>query len=87
VYKRQTDAYSSGIFKGICEEGMIPYQTFVNRSDVKGGTTIGPILSAQLSIPVIDMGAALLGMHSIRELASVLDNYHIVNFFKGFMNS
>lgn len=82
-----TDAYSSGIFKGICEEGKIPYQTFVNRSDVRGGTTIGPILSAQLSIPVIDMGAAIIGMHSIRELASVSDNYHVLNFLKGFMNS
>ena len=80
-----TDAYSSGIFKGLCEDASIPYQTFVNRSDLRGGTTIGPILSSKLSIPVIDMGAALLGMHSIRELASVSDNYNTINLFKAFM--
>ena len=80
-----TDAYSSGIFKGLCEDASIPYQTFVNRSDLRGGTTIGPILSSKFSIPVIDMGAALLGMHSIRELASVSDNYNTINLFKAFM--
>ena len=79
-----TDAYSSAIFKEICEEVGVPYQTFVNRSDVKGGTTIGPIMAAKLGIPVIDMGAPLLGMHSIRELASVKDNDYIIQVFKGF---
>ena len=69
-----TDSYASAIFQGLCKEADVPCQKFVNRSDVRGGTTIGPMVSADLSIPVIDMGAAIIGMHSIRELASVKDN-------------
>ena len=76
-----TDAYSSAIYKNICNEANVPYQTFVNRSDVRGGTTIGPMMSADLSIPVIDMGAPLIGMHSIRELATVKDNMYTIESF------
>lgn len=79
-----TDGYSSAIFKSICSEVNVPYQTFVNRSDVRGGTTIGPMMSADLTIPVIDMGAPLLAMHSIRELATVKDNYYCVTAFTKF---
>ena len=76
-----TDAYSAAIYKNICNEANVPYQTFVNRSDVRGGTTIGPMMSADLSIPVIDMGAPLIGMHSIRELATVKDNMYTTESF------
>lgn len=79
-----TDAYSSAIFKNICEEAGIPSQSFVNRSDTRGGTTIGSILAAKLSVPVMDIGAPLLGMHSIREFASVKDNNYINKFFSCF---
>ena len=79
-----TDAYSSAIFRSICNDVDVPYQTFVNRSDVRGGTTIGPIMAADLSIPVIDMGAPLIGMHSVRELASIKDNYYTIKAFKRF---
>ena len=79
-----TDAFSSAIFRNICSEVKVPVQEFVNRSDVRGGTTIGPMMSADLSIPVIDMGAPLLGMHSVRELASVIDNYYCIKAFTKF---
>ena len=82
-----TDAYSSAIFKNICNQVNVPVQEFVNRSDVRGGTTIGPMMSADLSIPVIDMGAPLLGMHSVRELAAVIDNYYCVKAFTSFYES
>ncbi len=59
---------------------------FVNRSDVRGGTTIGPVTAANLTIPVIDMGAPVLGMHSIRELASVKDNYYTIKAFTEFLS-
>lgn len=81
-----TDSYASAIFQSLCKEADVPCQKFVNRSDVRGGTTIGPIVSADLSIPVIDMGAAIIGMHSIRELASVKDNEYTIRVFSKFFN-
>lgn len=81
-----TDSYSSAIFQGICAEEKIPYQKFVNRSDVRGGTTIGPMSAADLGIPVIDMGAPVLAMHSIRELAAVKDNAYTIKAFTKFFN-
>ena len=50
------------------------------------GTTIGPITSSLLTIPVMDMGAPLLSMHSIRELASVKDNEYTIKLFTEFYN-
>ncbi|MGL5649694.1 MAG: M18 family aminopeptidase [Clostridium sp.] len=82
-----TDAYSGAIFTAICEKANVPMQKFVNRSDVRGGTTIGPMSAADLCIPVIDMGAPLIGMHSVRELASVKDNYYTVKAFTEFFNN
>ena len=81
-----TDGYASAIFKGICEKSGVPCQVFVNRSDLRGGTTIGPITASKLNIPVIDMGAPLLSMHSIRELASVKDNEYTIKAFTEFFN-
>lgn len=81
-----TDSYASAIFQELCKEANVPCQKFVNRSDVRGGTTIGPMVSADLSIPVIDMGAAVIGMHSIRELASVKDNEYTIKAFINFFS-
>ncbi len=81
-----TDSYASAVFKGICEKAGVPCQVFVNRSDLRGGTTIGPITAAKLNIPVIDLGAPILSMHSIRELAAVMDNEYIISAFTEFFN-
>lgn len=81
-----TDSVASAIFMEVCNKAEVPVQKFVNRSDVKGGTTIGPMSAADLGIPVVDMGAPLLGMHSVRELASVKDNFYTVKAFTEFYN-
>ena len=81
-----TDSYTAAIFKSVCKKSGVPCQTFVNRSDMRGGTTIGPITAGKLNIPVIDMGAPLIGMHSIRELASVKDNDYTIKAFIEFFN-
>ena len=81
-----TDSFNGAVFASVCEAAGVPFQKFVNRSDVRGGTTIGPVTSANLTIPVIDMGAPVLGMHSIRELASVKDNYYTVKAFTEFFS-
>ena len=81
-----TDSYCAAVFEGLCQEAGVPYQKFYNRSDVRGGTTIGPVTASRLNIPVIDMGAPLLGMHSIRELASVEDHDFTVKLFTTFFS-
>ncbi len=79
-----SDGYSSAIFKSVCKEAKVPYQVFVNRSDLRGGTTIGPMMAAELAIPVVDMGAPLVAMHSVRELATTIDNYYTITAFTKF---
>jgi aspartyl aminopeptidase len=77
-----TDATGFAIFKTLCEKAEIPYQALYNRSDKRGGTTIGPMTAALLSARVIDMGAPLLAMHSIKELASTKDHAYITRLFE-----
>lgn len=79
-----TNSHCGAIFSALCDKAEIKLQKFANNSDIAGGTTIGPMLASQFSIPVIDMGAPILSMHSIRELASVNDNYDCFKLFKSF---
>ncbi len=72
-----TDSYSSAVFKNLCEKASAPYQTFVNPSDQTGGSTIGPISSAHLSIKSVDIGNPMLSMHSVRELCGSDDQFYL----------
>lgn len=79
-----TDSVSSSVYKSICESAGVPVQVFVNRSDEKGGSTIGPISSSHININSVDMGIAILSMHSIRELGGVKDYIYTLESFKKF---
>ncbi|MFI3210507.1 MAG: M18 family aminopeptidase [Peptostreptococcaceae bacterium] len=79
-----SDAYSISIYKSICEKANVKYQEFVNRSDERGGSTIGPISSTHIDIPSVDVGSPILAMHSIRELGSVSDHFEIYKTFLKF---
>lgn len=79
-----TDAYSSAVYEGICSEDNVPVQKFVNRSDSRGGSTIGPISSTHININSVDIGTPILAMHSIRELGGVDDHYYITKSFERF---
>lgn len=79
-----TDSDSDAVYEMICERANVPVQKFVNRSDVRGGSTIGPISSTHLDIRSVDIGNPMLAMHSIRELAGVLDHYYIKKSFDEF---
>ena len=68
-----TDAEEIGIFSQICDSRNIPYQKFVNRSDVRGGGTLGTIASSFLPVKTVDIGIPLLAMHSARELMGTKD--------------
>jgi aspartyl aminopeptidase len=79
-----TDSNSAAVYEAICRQADIPVQRFVSRSDLKGGSTIGPVSSTQLDIRSIDVGNPALAMHSIRELCGVLDHYYMRKSFEGF---
>ena len=68
-----TTAYSAAYFIEACERAGVPFQKFVNRNDIPGGSTIGPALSGLTTIPTVDMGAPILAMHSIREFGAATD--------------
>lgn len=82
--KYMTDAESAAVFRTICEEAQVPVQVFVNHSDVAGGSTLGNILTSQLPLRGVDMGAAQWAMHSCRETAAVADHLHIHRAFTHF---
>ncbi|TCS83708.1 M18 family aminopeptidase [Tepidibacillus fermentans] len=79
-----TDADSNAVYEQLCKENGIPVQKFVNRSDERGGSTIGPISSTQVDIRSIDIGTPMLAMHSIRELAGIKDHLYVVQSFDAF---
>ena len=68
-----TDGESEAIFRALCAKADIPCQIFVNRSDLRGGSTIGPITSAWIPVRTVDIGTAVWGMHSVRETGGVND--------------
>ena len=73
-----TDAVSAAIFKELCTKAGVPYQTFVNRSDVAGGSTLGNISNTQVPMNTVDIGLPQLAMHSPYETAGVKDTEYLV---------
>lgn len=68
-----TDGVSAAVFRKICEREDIPVQTYANRADIPGGSTLGHISLTHVSVPTVDVGLAQLAMHSCYETASVKD--------------
>lgn len=79
-----SEALSNALLKRICETRKIPLQTFVSRNDMPCGSTVGPRLSASLGIPTVDLGEAILSMHSVREMAAVEDHERMRNVMREF---
>ena len=68
-----TDGQGAAVLRLAAEQAGVPLQTFVTRSDLPCGSTIGPITAGQLGVTTVDVGAPMLSMHSARELAGVPD--------------
>ena len=81
-----TDSDSGAVYEQICQAAGVPVQWFVNRSDLIGGSTIGPISSTHLDIRAVDIGSPILAMHSVRELGGVMDHYYILKSLEAFYN-
>ena len=82
--KYASDAVSAAVFAQICAHAGVPCQRFVNHSDVAGGSTLGNILASSIPLKGVDMGAAILAMHSCRETGSVMDHVYTVKAFTEF---
>ena len=82
--KYASDAVSAAIFAEICREAGVPFQRFVNHSDVAGGSTLGNILASSIPVRSVDMGNAILAMHSCRETGSTADHIYCVKAFTKF---
>ncbi len=83
-YRYATTAESAVYFQGLCKKAKVPCQKIINRSDLRSGSTIGPMSSAALSIKGVDVGLAQWAMHSVRESVGTLDHAMIIKVFKEF---
>ena len=84
--KYASDAVSAAVFAEICREAGVPCQRFVNHSDVAGGSTLGNILASSIPVKGVDMGNAILAMHSCRETGSTTDHIYCVKAFTKFFD-
>lgn len=82
--KYASDAYSASVFACLCKKAGVPCQRFVNHSDVAGGSTLGNILASSIPLRGVDMGNAILAMHSCRETGSTADHEFCVKVFTQF---
>ena len=85
--KYTTDAVSASIFKTICDSVDVPYQTFTNRSDILGGSTLGNISGNQVAVNSVDIGLPQLAMHSPYETAGIKDTGYLVEAAKTFFET
>ena len=74
-----TDGLSAAIFRKICQKANVPVQTYCNRADIAGGSTLGNVSLSQVAVPSVDIGLAQLAMHSCYETAGVKDVAYLVN--------
>tara|TARA_B110000046_G_C13010739_1_gene406556 strand:+ start:1418 stop:2725 length:1308 start_codon:yes stop_codon:yes gene_type:complete len=81
-----TTSLTASLFRQFCAQVDVPVQTFVSRSDLGCGSTIGPITSARLGVPTLDVGIAQLAMHSCREVAGSQDPLRLSNVLTAFFN-
>ena len=82
-----TDGVSSAVMQMICEKANVPYQHYTNRSDQRGGGTLGAISSSHVSIHSVDIGLAQLAMHSANETAGLLDAEYMIKALEEFYRS
>lgn len=82
-----TNSETAGFFRHLCLENEVPVQSFVVRSDMGCGSTIGPITASRLGVRTVDIGLPTFAMHSIRELAGSHDLTHLIKVLSAFFAS
>ncbi|MCI8440930.1 MAG: M18 family aminopeptidase [Provencibacterium sp.] len=79
-----SDGVSSALFREICRRAGVPTQSYANRSDMPGGSTLGNIANTHISMHTVDVGLAQLAMHSCCETAGTADLAYLVRASKAF---
>ena len=79
-----TDGVSAAMFRDICARAGVPVQTFANRSDMAGGSTLGNISNTQVALNTVDIGLPQLAMHSPYETAGAEDTGYLIRAAKEF---
>lgn len=82
-----SDAFSSSVIKAIMNKYGIPYQEYTNRSDLRGGSTLGNLSNSEVSLITVDIGIAQLAMHSSYELLGMEDLSHMISFVQHYFSS
>jgi aspartyl aminopeptidase len=80
-----TDGSGRAVFAAACEKAGVPFQSFVSNNAMPCGTTIGPITAARHGIKTVDIGVAILSMHSVRELCAAADPFLLANALVAFL--
>ncbi|MFH8732423.1 MULTISPECIES: M18 family aminopeptidase [unclassified Streptomyces] len=80
-----TDGSGRAVFAAACEKAGVPFQSFVSNNAMPCGTTIGPITAARHGIKTVDIGVAILSMHSVRELCAADDPFLLANALVAFL--
>ncbi|WP_372964008.1 M18 family aminopeptidase [Marinobacter sp.] len=80
-----TNSRSAALYRHMSDELGLPYQTFVVRSDMGCGSTIGPLTAANLGVTTLDIGVPQFAMHSVRELIGAQDGYTLYQVLTEFM--
>ena len=84
--KYTTDAVSSGIFRKLCKKAKAQVQEYVNPSDIPGGSTLGSIATARVSMNTVDIGLPQLAMHSSYETAGSKDTDDLIRVSHAFFS-
>lgn len=82
-----TNAETAARFMGLCQKAGVPYQQYAHRTDLGCGSTLGPILAAQLGVPSVDVGSPMWAMHSARESAGAHDHSYMIAAMKAAFES
>ena len=85
--KYTTDGVSSALFSEVCQAANVPVQSFVNRSDIIGGATLGGLSNTHVSLNTVDIGLAQLAMHSAWETAGVHDLPYMIDALRMFYSA
>ena len=85
--KYTTDAVSAAVMRCLCDRAGVPYQNFLNRSDMLGGSTLGNISNSKVSLNTVDIGLPQLSMHSPYETVGIKDTCYLIRAARRFYST